>query len=160
MSRASRKANGDDKREFLALTVKRIAKLNCDLSLETNPPRRAKLEHDLDCKLSLAERLRDEIHTPKPWNWTEVETLAGESEVDWITNEEGRAMSINHAIPRQDRRNGRSPVRAHAGKASVGHDQAKATINDKTNGRGPATAAYGTPGTAAPGAGHGPAEGD
>jgi hypothetical protein len=65
ISRASRKANGDDKREFLALTVKRIEELNCDLSLETDPHRRAKLERDLDCKLSLAERLRDEIFCEK-----------------------------------------------------------------------------------------------
>jgi hypothetical protein len=44
-------------------------------------------------------------------------------------------MSISHSTPRQDRRQGkpRAVVRAHAGLASVGHDQGK-VINDPSNG--------------------------
>ena len=74
-------------REFFARTTKQIAKLRCDLSLETNRDRKAKLERDFDIKTALAERLENEIaneHPPKSWNWTEIETINGESEVDWF----------------------------------------------------------------------------
>jgi hypothetical protein len=85
--RPARVAQPKDAREFLARTNKQIAKLRCALSLETKSDRRQKLERDYEIKLALAERLEQEVHPVKPWNYTEVITLPGDGErpeVDWI----------------------------------------------------------------------------
>jgi hypothetical protein len=44
----------------IARTAKRVAKLKCDISLETDKNRRAKLEKDFELKSALLERLRAE----------------------------------------------------------------------------------------------------
>jgi hypothetical protein len=46
--------------ELIARTTKRIAKLRCDISLETGAVRRAKLERDLAIKSELLTRLKAE----------------------------------------------------------------------------------------------------
>ena len=75
-------------------------------------------------------------------------TLPGEDEVEWFEKE--KTMSHKQNPPRQDRRTiGRSPVRDHAGKPSVG--TRKPVINDPKNGRNydggsaPAPGACGVP---------------
>jgi hypothetical protein len=76
-----------DLHQFLARTIKQIAKLRCDISLETNNSKRhGKLQHDLDIKVQLADRLENEIaeSANAEWDWKTVTDLPGDSEADWL----------------------------------------------------------------------------